>query len=190
VPGGFGASEEMHTGMVIVFLQDLGQARRQHHPGGGDAAHRELARCPAVRALPQVRSGLVRSGGQPLNVVLGGPDYAELAQWRDRMLARMEQNPGLFGADSDYKETRPQIRVRSTATAPPTSASRCRPSGARSKPCSARAASPPSSTDGEEYDVILQAARDERASVTDLANLYVRSRPHRRADAAGERWSR
>ena len=27
------------------------------------------------------------------------------------MLARMDANPGLFGPDSDYKETQPQMRV-------------------------------------------------------------------------------
>ncbi len=36
---------------------------------------------------------------------------AEIAQWRDRILLRMADNPGLVGPDSDYKETRPQMRV-------------------------------------------------------------------------------
>jgi multidrug efflux pump len=111
VPGGFGASEEMHTGMVIVFLQDWDK-RDVSTTQVVETLRTDLAQLPAVRALPQVRSGLTRSRGQPFNVVLGGPDYAELVQWRDRVLARMEQNPGLFGADSDYKETRPQVRVQ------------------------------------------------------------------------------
>ena len=64
-----------------------------------------------MRALPQVRTGLTRGRGQPFNLVLGGPTYEELVQWRDRMLTRIEGNPGLFAADSDYKETRPQVRV-------------------------------------------------------------------------------
>ena len=72
---------------------------------------RDLAKIPGVRAIPQTRQGLVRGGGQPLQVVLQGPDYAQLVQWRDRMLARMEQNPGLYGVDADYKETRPQLHV-------------------------------------------------------------------------------
>jgi multidrug efflux pump len=55
--------------------------------------------------------GLVRGRGQPFQMVLGGPDYAELAQWRDIMLAKMAENPGFVGPDSDYKETRPQMRV-------------------------------------------------------------------------------
>ena len=69
----------------------------------------ELSAVPAIRAVPRVRGGLVRSGGQPISVVLGGPDYAELARWRDLMLERMAANPGMRDADSDYKETRPQI---------------------------------------------------------------------------------
>src|SRR5690606_12419870 len=77
-----------------------------------DQLRAELAQIPQVRALPSVRTGLTRSRGQSYQLVLGGPDYAELVQWRDRMLARIEQNPGLYAADSDYKETRPQIRVQ------------------------------------------------------------------------------
>jgi multidrug efflux pump len=59
----------------------------------------------------QVSGGLVRSRGQPVNIVLGGPDYGELVKWRDALQARMEANPGFFGVDSDYKETRPQMHV-------------------------------------------------------------------------------
>ncbi len=110
VPGGFGPGGDMHTGQAIVLLKPWNQ-RDETTAELVEKVRADLARLPGVVARPQVRTGLVRSGGQPLAVVLGGPDYAELAQWRDRMLARMEQNPQLYSADSDYKETRPQLRV-------------------------------------------------------------------------------
>ncbi|HEY4555519.1 MAG TPA: efflux RND transporter permease subunit, partial [Lysobacter sp.] len=110
VPGGFGASEEMHTGQVIVFLQDWDK-RDVSTDEVVNSLRGELGQLPGVRANPQVRTGLVRSRGQPLQVVLGGPEYGDLAQWRDVLIKRMEENPGLFSVDSDYKETRPQMRV-------------------------------------------------------------------------------
>jgi multidrug efflux pump len=88
VPGGFGASEEMHTGQAIVFLQDWDKRDISTDEVVGQLRG-ELAAIPTIRAIPRIRTGLVRSGGSPLQVVLGGPDYAELVEWRDRMLARM-----------------------------------------------------------------------------------------------------
>ena len=43
--------------------------------------------------------------------MLGGPDYAELRDWRDRMLEVMEGMPGLVDPDSNYQERKPQINV-------------------------------------------------------------------------------
>src|SRR3546814_2928434 len=71
---------------------------------------------PGVRAMPTVRSGLVRSRGQPFQVVLGGPDYDELAQWRDRLLARMDENPGLFAADSNYRSEERRVGKECVST--------------------------------------------------------------------------
>jgi multidrug efflux pump len=174
VPGSFGASEEMHTGFAIALLSPWNERDIETGPLV-EKIRADLAELPGVRALPRVSSGLVRTRGQPLQVVLGGPDYDELSVWRDRLLARMEDNPKLFAVDSDYKETQPQMRVeidRSRAADLGVSVSEIGRTletmmGAR------RATS--FVEDGKEYDVILQAELADRATPTDLANLYVRS---------------
>jgi multidrug efflux pump len=175
VPGGFGQGGEMHTGQVIVLLKPWTE-REETTAELVEKVRADLSVLPGVRALPQVRAGLVRSsGGQPVQVVLGGPNYEELAAWRDRMLARMEANPGLFAADSDYKETRPQLRIeidRLRAADLGVSVSEIGRTletmmGARRVTTYVE--------DGEEYDVILQAQRAQRTSPSDLNNLYVRS---------------
>ena len=110
VPGFFGASEDMNSGQAIIFLQDWD--KRDETTAEIVASLRsELAAIPSVRATPFVRTGLIRSNSRPLQIVLGGPDYKEIAGWRDNMLARMADNPGILDAESDYKETRPQLRV-------------------------------------------------------------------------------
>ena len=100
----------MNSGRGIMILKPWDE-RNVSTDDVVEKIRRDLAKIPGVRAIPQTRQGLVRSGGQPLQVVLEGPDYGDLVAWRDRMLARMDQNPGLYGADADYKETRPQLHV-------------------------------------------------------------------------------
>ncbi|HOX70909.1 efflux RND transporter permease subunit [Dokdonella sp.] len=174
VPGSYGASQEMHTGRMTVFLKDWTK-RDVSTPQVADQLRKELATLPGVRAVPSYRTGLIRGGGQPLNVVLGGPDYKELAIWRDRMLARMEANPGLFGADSDYKETQPQMRVEiDHARAADLGVSAQEIGRALETMMGGRKVT--TYVDGgEEYDVIMQAQRSDRAAPADLDNLYVRS---------------
>jgi multidrug efflux pump len=123
-----------------------------------------------------MRSGLSRGGGgQPVQFVLGGPDYDTLADWRDAVIAKAEENPGLMRVDSNLIETQPQLAVRidkdraaalgvSTLTIGQT---------LQAMMSDQRVAS--YITRGEEYDVILQAERSQRASPSDLSNIYVRS---------------
>src|SRR3546814_12709512 len=77
-----------------------------------ESLRQDLGELSGVRAQPRVGGGLVGSRGQPIQIVLGGPEYREIAQWRDIMMQRMATNPGFFSVDSDYKETRPQMRVQ------------------------------------------------------------------------------
>ena len=174
VPGGWGASEEMHTGQAIVLMSPWNE-RTVSTADLVEELRAQLAEIPGVRALPIVRSGLVRSRGQPVSVVLGGPNYEELAEWRDRMLARMEQNPRLFAVDSDYKETRPQMRVEiDRARAADLGISLSELGRTLETMMGARRVTT-FVDDGEEYDVILQARAEDRATPNDLNNLYVRS---------------
>ena len=173
VPGGFGASEEMHTGQAIVFLHDW-QSREVSTDDVVQQVRKEVGALPGVRVNPQVRTGLTRGGGQPFQLVLGGPEYGELAQWRDRVLARMEKNPNFFAADSDYKETRPQMRVmidRARAADLGVSVTEI---GRTLETMMGSRRVTTFVDNGEEYDVILQADRALRAEPADLAAIQVR----------------
>ncbi|HEY5971911.1 MAG TPA: efflux RND transporter permease subunit [Pseudoxanthomonas sp.] len=175
VPGGFGASEEMHSGIVVVFLQDWD--KRSASTNDVVAQLRpQLDALPGIQARPQVPSGLVNTRGQPFQLVLGGPDYVELAQWRDRVLARIEQNPGLFGADSDYKETRPQMRINIERERAADLGVSVEEIGRTLETMMGSRQVTTFVDNGEEYDVLLQAGRENRASPADLANTYVRGR--------------
>jgi len=173
VPGGFGASEEMHTGQAIVFLHDWDK-RDVSTDDVVAQVRRTTAGLPGVRVNPQVRSGLTRGGGQPFQIVIGGPDYAELAQWRDRILARMEQNPRFFAADSDYKETRPQMRVVIDRVRAADLGVSVTEIGRTLETMMGSRRVTTYVENGEEYDVVLQAGRAVRATPSDLAAIQVR----------------
>ncbi|GAA3915823.1 efflux RND transporter permease subunit [Luteimonas lutimaris] len=174
-PGGWGASEEMHTGNVIVFLKDW-RERDQSTAEVADSLRQELDGLSGVRAQPRVGGGLVGSRGQPIQIVLGGPEYAEIAQWRDIMMERMEANPGFFSVDSDYKETRPQMRVQidraraSDLGVSVTDIGRALETMMGSRQVTTFV------QEGEEYDVLVQAGRAGRAEPADLDAIQVRAR--------------
>ena len=174
VPGGFGSSEEMHTGQAIVFLQEWNE-RDVTTAEIVEELRTKLGTIPAIRATPRVFGGLVRGTGQSLQVVLGGPDYAELAGWRDRMLERMAQNPGLQDADSDYKETRPQMRVDINFDRAADLGVSTEEIGTTLETMMGSRRVTTFVEDGEEYEVVLQAGRQDRTAPAALENIYVRS---------------
>ena len=174
-PRGFGGSEDMHTGQVIVFLHDW----HERDVATDDVVKQlrgEFAKLPGVQARANVPGGLVGSRGQRYQLVLGGPDYAELAQWRDRILQRMESNPGIQDPDSDYKETRPQMRVNIDRDRAADLGVSVQEIGRTLETMMGSRQVTTYVDSGEEYDVMLQAGREQRANPEDLANTYVRGR--------------
>jgi multidrug efflux pump len=174
VPGFFGGADDMNSGQAIIFLQDW--HKREATTAEIVASLRsELAAIPSVRASPFVRTGMIRSNSRPLQVALGGPDYQRIAVWRDRMLARMADNPGILDADSDYKETRPQLRVEINFERAADLGVSTEEIGTTLETMMGSRRVTTFVEDGEEYDVVLQARADDRAEPASLENLYVRS---------------
>ena len=176
VPGGFGGGQQdMHTGTAIVLMRPWSEREVTTNEKVNDI-RAQLGAVPGVVSRPIARSGLVRSrGGQQFQVVLGGPDYAELVQWRDLLLAEIEKKPEISGADSDYKETRPQLRIdinRERAAALGVS---LQDIGRTLETMMGSRIVGTFVEGGEEYDVILQAETADRASPQDLENLFVRA---------------
>ncbi len=175
VPRGWGGGEDMHTGHVIVFLEDW----RKRGIGTSEVVGQlrtEFAKLPGVQARANVPGGLLGGRGQRYQLVLGGPDYEELAEWRDRMLARMAENPGLQDPDSDYKETRPQMRVEIDRARAADLGVSVQEIGRTLETMMGSRQVTTYIDNGEEYDVMLQAGRESRMSPADLANTYVRGR--------------
>ena len=145
-PGGFGASDDFNSGTFIIFLKPW-EEREETTQDVVQEVNQMLGQLPAVRGNAPVRSSIGGRGrGQPISFVIAGSTYAELARARDRILAAAAGNPGIVNLDSDYKETKPQLRIAvDTARAGDLGVSV--EDGQQRAPdaCSARAASPPMS---------------------------------------------
>jgi multidrug efflux pump len=174
VPGGFGASEEMHTGQAIVILKPW-KERDVDTQTVVDEVRKSFNDLPGVVARPQVRSGLTRGGGGGLQIVLGGPDYSDIVQWRDALLKKMEENPRLISPDSDYKETRPQLRIDINRQRAADLGVSVQDIGRTLESMMGSRRVTSFVEKGEEYDVIVQAQASDRATPDDLKNLTVRS---------------
>jgi multidrug efflux pump len=114
-------------------------------------------------------------GGQPVQIVIGGPNYDVLAEWRDIILDRASGNRGLQRLDSDLKETQPQVLLQiDTERAADLGVSAESIGRTLQSVMSERRVST-YVVDGEEYDIVLQAEPDQRATYADLRAIYVRS---------------
>ncbi len=173
--GGGSTSEDMHTGMAIAVMApwnertvDTGTAMEQ--------LAKSLNEIPGIQGFPQMRQGFGRGFGQPLQFVLLGSSYEELVQWRDQVLARIAENPKLLRPDSDYKETRPQLRVQIDRTRAADLGVSVEEIGTTLETMLGSRRVTTFIREGEEYDVLLQAQRSDRSDPSDLSNLFVKSR--------------
>jgi len=173
-PRTFSNFEIFNSGIVINVLDDWSN-RRSAWEIMADVRQR-LGDLPGVRAFPVMRQGFGKRVQKPVQYVLGGGTYAELAEWRDTLLAKInEDNPGLQGIDWDYKETKPQLKINIDydraadlgVTVSEIGRTLETMLGSRRVTTYIEA--------GEEYDVVLEGAREDHQTPTDLSNIYVRS---------------
>lgn len=172
---GTGGTASVNTGNAMVSLTDW-QQRPRPADAIADDVGRELAALPGVRAVTVQRSGFGSGYGQPLQIVLGGNDYAELAQWRDRLMARIvEDNPRITRPDSDFRETKPTLELAIDLSR---AASLGVPVDVIARTLETLLAGRRATTwqeGGEEYDVLLQAPPEDRQAPLDLAGIHVRA---------------
>ena len=174
-PGGFGASDDFNNGAVTVFLRPW-EERDETTEEVVSQVNRIIGQVPAVRGNAQVRSSIGRGRGQPVSFVIAGSTYEALARARDRIIAAAAQNPGIINLDSDYKETKPQLRIEvDTARAGDLGVSVEDVSQALQSLLGSRRVSTYVDR-GEEYRVVVQAEESARATEANLASIHVRSR--------------
>ncbi|MDF1751714.1 MAG: efflux RND transporter permease subunit [Verrucomicrobiales bacterium] len=172
-PRGFGNIANFNQGISIIVLNDW--AIRRSGWEIMDEVRTKIADIPGVKNFIVMRQGLTRGLQKPVQFVIGGSTYEELAQWRDLLLAEISKNPGLIGVDYDYKETKPQLRVNIDQNRAGDLGVSIQNVGKALESLLGSRTVTTFIQEGEEYDVIVESDYDQKRTPTDLANIYVRS---------------
>jgi multidrug efflux pump len=140
-----------------------------------DKVQKELAQVSGVRAFGFMRSGISGGGGRPVQFVLQGNTYEQLAAYRDILLDEASNNPNLLELDSDYKETLPQLLIRIDQERASDLGVSVGDIGRTLETMLGQRRATTFIDRGEEYDVILEGERSDYRSPTAIDNIYVRS---------------
>jgi multidrug efflux pump len=174
LPTTLGPTDDFNGGALTLFLKPW-EERKETTQDIVRVANAKLAQLPAMRGTASAPSSLSRGRSQPINFVIAGSSYADLARARDRILAAAADNPGIVNLDADYKETKPQLLIDvDTARAGDLGISVDDASQALQTLMGSRRVSTYVDR-GEEYRVIVQAEPSGRAVERDLGGVYVRS---------------
>jgi multidrug efflux pump len=176
VAPGFQRPAPVNAGLLIVRLRPWDQRNVSQVQVQRELLGRLQAVTGArVFAVNPPSLGQRGATNQPVQFVLGGPDYATIKGWRDLLIQRAQQTGKILNLDSDFRESQPDLRVKIDR---------------------ARAADLGVSVDaigrtlelmfgerevsqyvdrGVEYAIIMQARAEDRNSPSDLSNVFVRT---------------
>jgi multidrug efflux pump len=183
VPAGFSSTGAVNGGFSFILLKpwdererNVGQIIWGDFMKGTPGLFQDFMSIPGIMAFPIQPSSLGQGGfSTPVQFVIGGPNYEELAQWRDLMLPLIQKNEKLRNVDWDYKETKPQIRVTiDQARAGELGVSVDEIGNALQSFFGSREVTT-YLDNGEEYDVVIQGQDQDRVAPDKMSNIYVRS---------------
>jgi len=174
VPGGFGGAQNFNQGLAIINLPHWDTGRRPIWETMAETGAL-AATVPGVRAFPTMPQGLGGRFEKPLQFVIGGGTYEELAEWRDKILERVALNPRIQSVDHDYKETKPQVRVHVDRDRAGDLGVSVETVGRTLETLLGSRRATRFTMNGEEYDVILEGLDEAKRTASDLSNIFVRA---------------
>ncbi len=173
--GSWGGGADVNSGMVFSPLE-VWDKRERSAAEIVQSWNAQLSQLPGVQAFAFAPGAWsLGQSNRPLNIVLGGTSYEELAEWRDIVIREAEKIAGLSNLQSDYKERKPKIDVsvdRDRAADLGVSLANV---GRTLETILGSRVVTTFIDRGEEYRVIVQGADERRQTPSDLQNIYVRS---------------
>ncbi|MEM8798594.1 MAG: efflux RND transporter permease subunit [Pseudomonadota bacterium] len=131
---------------------------------------------PGVFAFPIMRSPLGGGGDStPLQFVIGGASYDDLARYKEIVEREASKNPGLLNLETDYQQTQPQLSVEIDRNRAADLGVSIQTIGQTLETMLGGRRVTTFVDRGEEYDVIVRASDQDRQSPSDLAGIFVRS---------------
>lgn len=140
-----------------------------------DEVSKKLNDVTGVRAFGFMRSGISGGNGRPVQFVLQGNTYEQLAAYRDVVIEEASKNPNLLDLDSDFKQTLPQLLIRIDQERASDLGVSVGDIGRTLETMLGQRRATTYLDRGEEYDVILEGERSDYRSPGAIDNIYVRS---------------
>jgi len=107
---------------------------------------------------------------------VAGPDYESVQAWSEEIVERAKDNPNLLNLDTDFELTRPELRVSIDRERAADLDVTIEDVGLTLQTMLASRQVTTYLDRGREYDVILQAADADRATPSDLGQIFLRPR--------------
>lgn len=166
---------ESDGGFGFIVMKPWEERQRSAGEIAEELRQKLEANVPGVRAIPIQTSGLSssRGGGSDFELVVGANTYEDLGRYRDVLFEAIQKYPGLTNADIDYREDQPQYAVKIDRTRAADMGVSVQTIGSTLETMMGGRRVTTYVSDGEEYDVILQAEAQDREQPMDMTNLYV-----------------
>lgn len=138
---------------------------------------KKLGQISGIRAVAVNPPGLGQRGfSQGVQFVVAGPDYESVQAWSAELAERAKNNPGLMNIDTDFELTQPELRVFIDRERAADLDITVQDVGLTLQTMLASRQVTTYLDRGREYDVILQAADQDRATPEDLGQIFLRPR--------------
>ncbi|WP_201842188.1 efflux RND transporter permease subunit [Microvirga zambiensis] len=176
VAPGFARPSPVNEGIVIVRLvpwEDRTESQQD--------IVRQMT--PKVSAFPGARVSVVNPPafggaggfGQPIQFVLGGPDYETIRGWRDIVMQKAQETGKFVNMDSNYRESQPDIRVQIDRQRAADLGVSVEDIGRTLQLMFGETEVSTFVSRGDEYPVIMRARAQDRATPNDLTNTFIRA---------------
>jgi multidrug efflux pump len=137
----------------------------------------KLRQVSGIRAVAVNPPGLGQRGfSQAVQFVVAGPDYESVQRWSEELVERAKDNPGLLNLDTDFDLTQPELRVFIDRERAADLDITVQDVGLTLQTMLASRQVTTYLDRGREYDVIVQAADEDRATPEDLGQIFLRPR--------------
>ncbi|MCZ6832014.1 MAG: efflux RND transporter permease subunit [Gammaproteobacteria bacterium] len=166
--------EAFNGAFVLAVLTDWDSGRR---PTAAilDDIRRLTEDLPGAQIFTRGPRSLGGSSQDPVQFVVGGNSYADLADWQEILLEKIAENPGLTGVNTDFNPTKPQLRVSVDRNRAGDLGVSLIDIGRTLETLLGSRRVTTFILGGREYDVIVEGERAALRSFNDLQNIYVRS---------------
>jgi len=167
---------DVSQSLVVAPLKDWAERKRSQQIITNEI-NPLLRRIAGIQAVAQAPGAFGQRGsGRPVEFVIqSSATYAELQEFADKMLERARQNPGLQSLDTDLKLNSPEFRIEIDRGKVADLGLEVSTAGRTLETLLGGRQVTRFEQNGEQYDVFIQLAAEDRATPAALATVFLRN---------------